>query len=73
MHVLSFGSQFKLFFNFILDKSSENRLHASKPAEENKLSKRIWMDQYCYSACIFLALYIEISSGWSCRLHSKLF
>ena len=38
-----------------------NRPHASKPAEENKLSKGIWMDQQWYSACIF----------WSCVLKSS--
>ena len=31
------------------------------------------MDQHWYSVCIFLELYIEIFSGWRCRLHGELF
>ena len=51
----------KCFSCFVLGKCSVNRSHASKPAEENKLSKGIWMDQQWYSTCIFWSRILKSS------------
>jgi len=61
MHVLSLGSQFEMFFMFVLSKYSVNCPYASKPVEENKLSKKIWMDQQWHSACIFWSRILKSS------------
>jgi len=41
-----------MFSCFVLGKCSGNRPHASKPVEQSKLSKEIWMDQQWCNICI---------------------
>jgi len=44
-----------------------NHRHASKSAEENKLSKEIPLEGFTIR-CIFLKLYFEIFSRWMRKL-----
>ena len=50
-----------MFSYFILGKYSVNLPHASKPAEENKLSKGIWIDQQWHSTCKFQSCILKFS------------